>query len=233
MCCLTIYKSKDDTLIITHNRDEKISRQLSASEVRPNTINGKIVWMPKDVQSNGTWIATDGQMVAAILNGFKKNHVKKTTYRASRGGIIPAFFDHNGLDDFILNFNPSGYEPFTLILLDGIERLVEYGWDEHKKYVTELDQNAAVIYSSCTLYDNIVSSNRADLFSDFILHERNENDIWNLHATKGRDHNKFLNVDYNDEICTVALSQIILRKDSSFSYTPLPGNSITQKIKIS
>lgn len=232
MCCLTIYKTKDDKLVITHNRDEQISRQLSASEVRPATINGKIVWMPKDVQSNGTWIATDGQMVAAILNGFKKNHVKKTTYRASRGGIIPAFFGLNGLDDFILNFNPSGYEPFTLILFDGIERLVEYGWDERKKYVTELDQNAAVLYSSCTLYDFSVSSSRAALFSDFILQERNENDIWNLHAAKGKDHNKFLNVDYNDEIGTVALSQIVLRKEPVFYYNSLHGRETRQTIKL-
>ena len=232
MCCLTIYKTKDDKLVITHNRDEQISRQLSASDVSQQTINGKTVWMPKDAKSNGTWIGTDGQMAAALLNGFKENHIRKTSYRASRGNVIPTFFGSNGLDDFILNFDPSGYEPFTLILFDGKERLTEFGWDEHNISVSELDQNEAVIYSSCTLYNNRASLSRAELFSEYILQERNENDIWNLHASKGKDHNKFLNVVYNENISTVALSQIVLGKKPVFCYVSLQGKDGKQTITL-
>ena len=230
MCCLSIYKTKDHKVVITHNRDEQKSRQLAANQLIPEIINGRKVWMPKDAQSNGTWIATDGQVAGALLNGFKENHVKKDAYRASRGNIIPSLFQMQSIEKFVSDFDPDGYEPFTLVMFGGDDRLLEYGWDEQKIYITNLDSNLPHIYSSPTLYNNEVKINRAQQFFKWLKNDCSENDIWHLHATKGKDHNKFLNVDYNQIIRTVALSQIVLCEHPIFHYQSLLSDCVPQTV---
>ncbi len=230
MCCLTIYKTKDDKLVVTHNRDEQKSRQISANKVMPEIIDGRNVWMPKDAQSNGTWIATDGQMVGALLNGFKKNHIKKEVYKASRGSIIPCLFNMKSTEQFIENYNPEGYEPFTLIIIDKNMGMVEYGWDEQEIYIKNLDTDQSHIYSSATLYDEEVKNYRAQLFFNWLKNDCSENDIWYLHALNGNDHRHFLNVNYNNEICTVAMSQIVLGNHSVFNYHSLSANIMKETL---
>ncbi len=132
MCCLTIVKTETNKIVITHNRDEQWSRQTNAPQVQESIVNGKKIWMPKDSLSAGTWIGTDGVRVAAILNGFKENHIKKPMYKSSRGNIIPQFFSALNTDNFLNKFDPSGLEPFTLILVDEHQTILELGWDENK-----------------------------------------------------------------------------------------------------
>lgn len=221
MCCLTIVKTKDHKVVITHNRDEQKSRQFSSNQLVPEIVSGRKVWMPRDKQTLGTWIATDGKMVGALLNGYKLNHVKKESYKASRGTIIPTLFNSHNSEKFISEFDPEGYEPFTLLMVDTEKSLIEYGWDEKNVHVKHLDFLQPYMYSSSTLYNSEVKSQREMLFHDWIINDCTENDLWYLHALKGNNHGQFLNVDYSEEISTVSISQIILGNRPLFHYHSL------------
>lgn len=230
MCCLTIIKTETNKIVITHNRDEQWSRQTNAPQVQESIVNGKKIWMPKDSLSAGTWIGTDGVRVAAILNGFKENHVKKPMYRASRGSIIPEFLSSGSTDDFISNFDPSGLEPFTLILLNEDKKILELGWDENKVHFFDKTSYIPLIYSSATLYNNEIRERRKSIFMSRIDDQMDNSDIWKFHENKGSDHGVFINVDYNEEISTVAISQIVVAETSVFHYRSLLNNHSKQSI---
>lgn len=229
MCCLSIYKTNRDNWVITHNRDEQKTRQIRADKVIPNLIGGRRVWMPKDALSNGTWIATDGIMVGALLNGYQKKHTRKERYKASRGCIIPELFSMKGIQQFIDEFDPGGFEPFTLIMIHK-NNVIEYGWDEKQTHVTRLDETKPQIFSSSTLYNEDVKLKREYLFNNWLNNKKNENDIWSLHALKGNDHSLYFNVDFNDEISTVAISQIVLGIEPVFYYQSLITNNVKEAV---
>ncbi len=225
MCCLTIYKTEDDKLVITHNRDEQPARQVSANKIVTKIINKRNVFMPEDSLTGGTWIGTDENTVAALLNGFKVKHIRKPSYRASRGSIIPTFFNEPDVDAFVKRFDPSGFEPFTLILINRNEKVFEIGWDEQKIHISMLSCDTPLIYSSATLYDDVIQSKRKNIFSTYLQKEMGADDLWWFHKNKGYDHGKYINVDYNDEISTVAISQIVFADKSTFYYQSLLNNN--------
>ncbi len=230
MCCLTIVKTHSQKVVITHNRDEQWSRQTHGAQVVEHIVNGKKIWMPKDNLSNGTWIGTDGTKVAAILNGFKENHIKKATYRASRGTIIPQYLAAENLKAFTDSFDPSGLEPFTLVLIDDEINFVEYGWDEKDIHLSYHKCTTPTIYSSATLYNDDIQMKRKSLFGSFLEAQVSPNDLWEFHQRKGDNHGDFINVDYNAEISTVAISQIVLGGQSEFYYQSLLGENKKQSI---
>jgi len=230
MCCLTIVKSEANKIVVTHNRDEQWSRQSGATQVQEFIVNNKKVWMPKDSLTGGTWIGTDGIRVAAILNGFKVNHSKKPIYRASRGSIIPQFFSGENTDNFISNFDPTGLEPFTLIIIDEHKVIKELGWDEKTVHLSDKTNDIPLIYSSATLYDTDIRERRKSIFGSHIDKQFNNNDIWKFHENKGTDHGDFINIEYNDEISTVAISQIVIAETSVFHYCSLLNNDSKQSI---
>jgi len=225
MCCLTIYKTKDDKLVVTHNRDEQPARQVSANKVVTKIINDRKVFMPEDSLSGGTWIATDDVTIAALLNGFKEKHIRKPYYRASRGSIIPQFFNETDIDAFVRRFDPSGLEPFTLILVTRNEKGFEIGWDEKNMHISMLTCDTPLIYSSATLYDGVIQSQRKNLFKRYLQKDMDADDLWLFHKNKGDNHGNYINVDYNDEISTVAISQIVFADKSTFYYQSLVNNN--------
>lgn len=230
MCCLTIVKTETNKMVITHNRDEQWSRQSDGSNVQDLIVKGKKIWMPKDSLSGGTWIGTDGVRVAAILNGFKENHIKKPMYKSSRGNIIPQFFSALSTDNFLSKFDPSGLEPFTLILVDDHQTILELGWDEKTMQVSDKTNNVPLIYSSVTLYNSTICESRKTLFESQFNQPIDHDDLWMFHEKKGNDHGTYINVNYNEEISTVAISQIIVDDISIFHYQSLLNNNVKQSI---
>ncbi len=232
MCCLTIHKNKENKIIFTHNRDENVIRHNASLKVYAYAINNQLVWMPKDQKSNGTWIATNGQITAAILNGATSNHVKKEKYDSSRGNIIMILFELGSVEQFIHSFLPHGYEPFTMLIYYNEHDLKELVWNEKELTIKNLDINKSYIYSSSTLYNESVKSQRKELFVEFVNDYTNEKDLWNLHLRKGIDHNKFLNVDVTNSISTVSISQIIHQNNTIFMYQSLNNHGVIQRIDI-
>lgn len=184
--------------------------------------------MVKDTVSEGTWLATNGFMTAAILNGYKTNHVKKPSYKASRGTIIPSLFKYSSLELFYEKFEPDGFEPFTLIVFHSPD-LVMIGWDGEKLETTNLGLDKSLIFSSVTLYNEEVSNKRKQLYHNFINPKTTAENIWELHLLNGDNHFDFLNVKVNDEIQTVSTCQIVISNKLSYKYQQhLSGAQIHQ-----
>jgi uncharacterized protein with NRDE domain len=216
--------------VFTHNRDEQWSRQTHGTFVQEYRFENKKIWMPKDSLVDGTWIGSDGTRAAAILNGYKKNHLKKEKYRTSRGTIIPKFLKENDAQQFMESFDPSGMEPFTLIVADNNKNITEFGWDEKEIHLTKHNVESPLIFSSFTLYNDDIQQKRKNLFLSFVSTVTNHDDLWQFHETKGDDHGNFINVDYNSEISTVAISQIVLGDQPAFFYQSLLENQQKQNL---
>ncbi|MBK8623525.1 MAG: NRDE family protein [Saprospiraceae bacterium] len=230
MCCLTIVKTPNNNIVFTHNRDEQWSRQTRGTFVQEYWFGNKKIWMPKDSLVDGTWIGSDGTRAAAILNGYKKNHLKKEKYRASRGTIIPQFLQETDAQQFMESFDPSGMEPFTLIVADNKKYITEIGWDEKEIHLTKHNVESPLIFSSFTLYDDDIQQKRKNLFLSLVTTLTNHDDLWQFHKTQGEDHGSFINVDYNREISTVAISQIVLGNHPAFYYKSLLENQQKQNL---
>lgn len=230
MCCLTIVRTHNHNIVITHNRDEQWSRQINGELVSVHMVQERKIWMPKDSLSKGTWIGTDGIKAAAILNGFKENHIKKAKYRVSRGTIIPAFLSSENTNDFVASFDPTGLEPFTLVLVDNKSNFLEYGWDEKDIHLHDHSFETPAMYSSATLYNSDIQQRRKSRFHYFTQSQVDFDDLWRFHENKGEDHGNFINVDFNAEISTVAISQIVLGNASVFHYQSLLNQNQKQTI---
>ena len=151
-------------------------------------------------------------------------------YRASRGSIIPEFLCSDSTDDFISNFDPSGLEPFTLIFVDEDKKILELGWDENTFHFFDKSSDIPLIYSSATLYNSEICERRKSIFMSHIDNQIDSSDIWKFHEKKGSDHGGFVNVDYNDEISTVAIGQIVVGDISVFHYQSLLSNNIKHSV---
>lgn len=159
MCTVTFIPVKKG-VIITHNRDEKISRQ--PSEL-PKKINykGKTLWFPKDKEKNGTWFCVDNKgRVACILNGAFKKHVSNPPYAKSRGIIVLESFLATTFKDWIESCDLFQIEPFTLILYENKDSLFEVRWDGNKKHIKKLSSSENHIWSSVTLYSTSAKEKR-------------------------------------------------------------------------
>tara|TARA_B110000211_G_C14000487_1_gene518228 strand:+ start:146 stop:847 length:702 start_codon:yes stop_codon:yes gene_type:complete len=151
MCTVT-FIPVDTGVIITHNRDEKITRLPSDLPKATNHF-GKNLWYPKDTEKNGTWFSADEKgRVACILNGAFKKHTSTPPYRKSRGLVLLDAFNENSFNDWLDNYNLDNIEPFTLILFENAETLFELRWDGDEKHIKTLATNIKHIWSSSTLY---------------------------------------------------------------------------------
>ncbi len=209
MCVLTYIPHEGGQAIITHNRDEHILRPKAIS---PSSylINERNVTFPKDPQSDGTWFATHQNWVCCILNGGFTNHVRKQNYRKSRGTIIPDFFQNPDIQDFIRRFDPDGIEPFTLLIFNlESKQVVQFVWDEFILNIQYLNPSIAHIWSSSTLYDAAVKSNRVSIFKRFLGTQPDVNQIMDFHALNidNNPKNAFF-VNLFDTIKTVAITQV-------------------------
>jgi hypothetical protein len=220
MCSLSIINSSNK-FIITHNRDEKISRHYADGKLAMRKINNNEVYMPLDAEKGGTWIASDGQKAAALINGFQKNHVRRAPYKKSRGLIVPSIFEYTDVATFFDYFDPRDYEPFTLIIAQANSSIIEIGWDHTNLNISYLSDYTHHFYSSPTLYDESIRKNRQKMFFDSLGYDFDEQKIWSIHQRKGDDFNNFLNVDYNDQIRTVAITQISLGSENKIRYQSL------------
>lgn len=227
MCCLSIYQNPFGNVVFTHNRDEQVSRV--GAEDRIYQLES--FWMPVDPSSNGTWIATSGRLTASLLNGYQRKHDKKESYARSRGTIIPLLMQVGSIDAFVQKFDPHGYEPFTLLAYHHGRELVEFGWDETNFRIKTLDPTAAHFYASATLYSPRVVAERTLLFKSYLSAHSSAEQIWTLHRERGNDHRYFFNVVIDDQMETLAVSQIEVGRTTTFRYLSL-NNSAEQIIKI-
>lgn len=202
--CTVSYIPTASGYILTSNRDEDPMRTTQSPE--PWTLpNGIEVVGPRDLESGGTWIATDefGRS-ACLLNGAFSKHKRQLPYQKSRGRMIPESFSGENFLQFMVSVDPEGVEPFTLILID--EELQVLKWDGKKRHIHFLSRHRPHLWSSATLYDSRQHLEKLERFEKFVSdpHEIHPRKILQLHGLT--EPNNF--VISRKQVRTVSITQI-------------------------
>ncbi|MFK7899335.1 MAG: NRDE family protein [Cyclobacteriaceae bacterium] len=165
MCTVT-YLPFSEGFILTSSRDEKIGRKPAKFPFQSNCNEFTLLY-PKDGQANGTWVCgTSNGFVGCLLNGAFEKHESTPPYGKSRGQIVLDIMSQEYPFIYLQSIDLQGIEPFTFILINK-EKLSENRWDGNKLHCKALNNVKKHIWSSCTLYSDIITKEREVLFSNY------------------------------------------------------------------
>ncbi len=167
MCTVTYLPRLKSGYILTSNRDEKVERPSAFAPALKFTGNQNIL-LPTDALHFGTWIAcSDTGRALCLLNGGIFKHIPLPEYKKSRGLVLIDAFDYLDGSDFVLRYDLTGIEPFTLIFIDQ-GKLNEIKWDGSNVYLKRLNPLQPYIWSSVTLYSEEIINQRKIWFDEWL-----------------------------------------------------------------
>lgn len=182
MCTVTFVLSKSG-YILTHNRDEMLSR--TPSEV-PEYHEHNSTWLlyPKDPEGNGTWIALNEKgNWACLLNGAFNHYGEIRNKQQSRGKIAIEVLINNRVR--LIDQSLECYLPFTLLLYED-NRLWDIRWDGNKLHQQEKNTKENHIWSSTNMYPKDIREQREQWFSDFLKdNSADPEGLWKFHKHGG------------------------------------------------
>lgn len=227
MCTLTYIPTSKDTFLWTQNRDESPLRTAKGLVHGSNKH-----WIyPKEPLSGGTWISiTKNGRVVSLLNGaFEQN--KYVPSIKSRGLMVLDFLNYTFLADFVEEYDFKEMEPFTMVIYEH-NSLWEFRWDKSKKHLKELDASKPYIWSSSTMYPQVIKDLRRAWFSDY-LEENSKptrNSILDFHHKAGTgDIRNDLLMD-RGMVKTVSITSIEKQNNRlDMSYEDLINGGITEE----
>lgn len=195
MCTVTYIPLAEDGFIITQSRDEVPTRPAIAPQ--RYLIHSHSVIYPKDITSDGTWMASSNQFTLCLLNGGFEKHVPKPPYRHSRGLIIPHFFEYLSISAFLAKYSFEGLEPFTLLIFShqGNEKSMALTFDGVQLHRSPIHHRAPHIWSSATLYAPLAHAAKINLFSNWLTAQKNtieQASIIHLHHYKSIQDDSFI-----------------------------------------
>ena len=210
MCTVTYYPHSQG-FILTHNRDEAPTRSPSDISISEN---GYCHWLyPKDTKAGGTWIVTDNTgNTACLLNGAFVKHHHSPPYRRSRGLILMDCMEAPAPVEFLLAYDFTGIEPFTLLFFTGIH-VLQLRWDGAQLYPLYLPAEAPHFWSSATLYPPDMQTRRETVFRNWLsdLHRAPEKeDLLQLHynGSVGDPENDYV-MNRHNRVRTVSITQVV------------------------
>ncbi len=235
MCTVT-YLPKKKGFILTSNRDEDKNR--AAKVIFPNSFefDEEMIVFPKDHKGGGSWIASNNTgKVVCLLNGGKEKHKRKSSYKKSRGLVVLDAFGYLKAKDFANQYDFSGIEPFTLIVVDhekGKTKLSEIIWDEKIAKISDIDSSKPCIWSSSTLYEQSVRKAREDWFNDFL--KKGDFSVFGIrkfHRFGGNgDIKNNLTMERNNRLGTVSITSVEFdEQGGEFTYEDLIKEKITRE----
>lgn len=207
MCTVTFIPSRNGIFLVS-NRDEKHDRFDAIEPASYSFASGNITF-PKDADAGGTWIAMhDNGNAVVLLNGGLEPHVPQPPYRRSRGLILlDILSSENPLATF-RTISLDGIEPFTTVMWVD-HKLYEGIWDGEKKYFSEKDRLVPQLWSSVTLYDDMIRARRRLWFHQWL--ELNSapvlEDLMHFHQFTGDgDINNDLLMNRSGQMLTVSIT---------------------------
>jgi uncharacterized protein with NRDE domain len=221
LCTVTYLPLSQSSFILTHNRDEHHLRCI-AKLPKKFMKHGIEIICPIDEQGGGTWFATSKLFTLCLLNGAYDKHVPKPPYKQSRGLIILDFFKLNSVELFKRDYDFSGIEPFTLIIIDHQNQQVNQivSDAEHVFHVVK-NSNEKHIWSSSTLYTNEEKERRINWFTDWQKKhiEYAQNDIVEFHEFRSNDNTQegFI-INRNGTLLTVSLTSVQKNSNNSIQF---------------
>jgi uncharacterized protein with NRDE domain len=216
MCTVT-YIPVQHSFFLTSNRDENKVRLKAEQPQWYKYASGHLLF-PKDGNAGGTWMALhENGNAMVLLNGAFINHQYLPPYRKSRGLIFLDIFDHPQPLSAFEQIHLNKIEPFTLVIRQA-DQLFETRWNGQEKSIKELDADSSYIWSSATLYNDVIIQKREQWFTSFLKEYEsiNEKEILHFHrfAGDGDDANDVL-MNRNNELFTVSITQLHRHQDLS------------------
>jgi len=231
MCTVTIFPTRDNDFVLTSNRDEAPNR--IAIEPDFYTIEHTNLLFPKDKIAGGTWIGvSEKNRLICVLNGGYQTHKRKAKYRLSRGVVAKDFLVTDQIETCIENYNFEDIEPFTIVISDWNTHLKFYElvWDGNQKHFTKLPL-APKIWSSSTLYNPTMKSDRLQWFDDYKKENKlTSESILNFHKTAGENNNDFGVIMNRGFVKTTSITQVEKTNTKvNMRYESLHNQQITSK----
>lgn len=168
MCTVTYLPLGSHDFILTSNRDEDPKRTTIPPQGYEE--DGVQLVYPKDALAGGTWIGlSDKKRLICLLNGGFTKHKRAASYKMSRGVIVKQLLKVDDPVAVITDFDFSGIEPFTIVLVDWYEdrKAYELVWDGATKHFQPLGETPK-IWSSATLYDEEMKALRKTWFAEWL-----------------------------------------------------------------
>jgi|CXWL01.1.fsa_nt_gi hypothetical protein len=213
MCTVTYIPTKNGA-ILTSNRDEHISRGIALYPEFYQLNNRKLVF-PKDSKAGGTWfISNEHGDTGVLLNGAFEKHIPMTPYRKSRGLVLPEIFQFDSPFEALKEYNLNGIENFTIILWEQ-QTLREFKWDGEKLKVKLHDNEQAHIWSSVTLYDESMISERHGWFNNWLATRSKitQKDILNFHSSTHTANKEYgLLISRKNKISTTSITSLCIEQ---------------------
>lgn len=232
MCTVTIIPKGKYDFVLTSNRDEAPNR----IALTPNiyTIKDTKALFPKDQLSGGTWIAvSEKNRAVCVLNGGFTYHERKSSYRLSRGVVAKDILTADVLESQINTYDFEGIEPFTMVIIDWNSSLKfhELVWDGIEKHFKALPLEPR-IWSSSTLYSEVMKTERSQWFNDFKkTHRLNANTLMEFHKNAGSGNSDYGVIMDRGFVKTTSITQIEKDTDQiSMHYESLVEKTSTSKL---
>jgi uncharacterized protein with NRDE domain len=215
MCTVT-YIPVANGCWLTSNRDEVPHRQPATTAGWHILANGDEWYFAKDAKAGGTWMATHKNVETAILlNGAGKPFVPLDKYKLSRGLVLLQLLQmQEPLPFAFLAYDLTGIAPFTLVhFRQG--QLHECKWDSVEMTVKRLDEAQAFIWSSSTLYSEVIRKKRQQWFDEW--QTANPNPDWDaimgFHGSQNEnDPENSICMKRKEGIQTISISSVQLDK---------------------
>ena len=164
--CTVLYLSNPNGYIICSIRDENPNRLTLTPQIYNHEQTNFVC--PLDVEKKGSWIATNSHHQSyVLLNGGFQNHIRKTSYKLSRGAIVMGLISAQDPLPFIQALDLSESEPFTIVFVYE-NRLSEFVWTGTDKQIQSLNPHLNHIWSSSTLYNSEAKLQRQNMFDKWI-----------------------------------------------------------------
>ena len=209
MCTVTYIPKKNNTFILSSNRDEAFGRRTFAPSFYD--IDGVKMLFPKDAVAGGSWIGvSEKNSMICLLNGGFKNHIKVQDYTMSRGVVVKTLLKADDLSQAINDFDYQGIEPFTIVAIDwnGDLKATELVWDGYKAHITVLGDEPK-IWSSSTLYTEAMKAKRREWFAAFSVDtDWSVESLFSFHTTAGEG-DEYIDLRMNrGKLGTVSVTQV-------------------------
>ncbi len=232
MCTITYLPGRDNTFILTQNRDVSPTRG-SDGLVKISVADETVIY-PKDSRARGTWMAMSAHdRYFCVMNGAFHPHKHTPPYRMSRGLIALQLFEYPSSAHFFKEVDLHRIEPFTMISIDR-GQLQEFRWDLKDKHVIMLDPGSPHIWASSTLYSEEHQAERRKWFFDWLksISSTSQNEILKFHKEGGNgDPENDLVMKRSNLVQTVGITQIIRNANElSLQHEDLIGGGIQQQI---
>jgi hypothetical protein len=228
--CLVSYIPLKDGYLISSNRDESPDRASTPLILDNNYLTP--LYYPRD-QKGGSWLVTaENGRTVCVLNGAFVRHKRKSSYRLSRGIMSKSYFNYNHTEEFLHKYDFTDIEPFTMVIKDE-NGVYEFRWDGTYKYIEILDPHTLHLWSSCTLYEDLMIEKRKNVFTQMYnnLQQNPSALIREIHltGTVGDSENNFV-MNRDNRVATISHSYVKVQdKQGIINIENLMDRSVEEK----